>query len=621
LLSLSLLLPLLTGCTSNAGEPGARRGYPPQAGHPGAALTDIAPQAGITFRHVSGGSGRYYLPETMGAGCALLDYDGDEDLDLFLVNSARLPGYAGKAPIYPALYRNEGVGAGGETVRFVDVTREAGLAAERYGLGVAVGDYDGDGRPDLYVTAVGANALYRNRGDGTFVEVARQAGVADSAFSATAAWLDYDRDGHLDLFVGNYCEWSPATNQVCPDSFGRKHLCPPDHYRGVSSRLYRNMGGGRFTDVTRRAGLDNATGKTLGVLTFDFNDDGWLDLMLANDLEPNLLYRNNRDGTFSELGVETGVAYSAAGKARAGMGIDSAAFGGSAPESIVIGNGASESLAFFHRDARSEGDALYYTDAAGPAGLAGPSLPFLTFGVLFTDMDLDGRRDLLVANGHIDPNVDVVGGEAKFAQRLLLFRNEPSTGKSPLFREIGVNAGDALRVPRVHRGLAQGDIDVDGDPDYLVTVCDGPPLLLRNDTISRVNPSPRPPPRSGEGELRRTTPSSPLSVSGRGARGEGSTSPPPHWLIVRPIGVKSNRLGIGTRFVLRAGGVQQIAWVRSGSSYASQSDLRAYFGLGEVTAIDSLEIRWPNGAREVLTNVPIDRHLVVREGHGIVSGP
>jgi hypothetical protein len=571
---------------------------------------------------VSGASGRYYLPETMGAGCTVLDYDGDGDLDLFLVNSARLPGDSGKEPAYPALYRNKGDG------RFEDVTRAAGLASERYGLGVAAGDYDNDGHIDLYVTAIGPNALYRNRGDGTFVEVARAAGVADPAFSATAAWLDYDRDGLLDLFVGNYCRWTPATNQVCPDSFGRKHLCPPDHYRGVSSRLYRNRGGGRFADVTQRAGLLNETGKTLGVLVWDFNDDGWPDLLLANDLEPNLLYRNNQDGTFTEMGVEAGVAYSAAGKARAGMGIDSAAVDGRGHEVVVIGNGASESLAFFRRDAGAEGSQAYYTDAAGPVGLANPSLPFLTFGVLFSDYDLDGRPDLLVANGHIDPNVDVVGGETKFAQRMLLFRNEPAPGGA-LFREVGLSAGEALRLPRVHRGLAQGDIDGDGDPDYLVTVCGGRPLLLRNETIVAANLSPQPPPRSGEGEPE-VPGSSPLPASERGVvtpadegrREQGterSTPSQPHWLVVRPIGMKSNRAGIGTRFLLRAGGAQQTAWVRSGSSYASQSDLRAYFGLGDAAKIDALEIRWPSGAREVLTNVPVDRHLTVREGQGIVE--
>lgn len=570
LLPLPLALSLL-GCHRATGAP------PSPAGS-ALTLTDVTRESGITFRHRSGGSGRYYLPETMGSGCAMFDYDGDADLDLFFVNSGRLPGYTGKEPILSALYRNKGNGT------FEDVTRDVGLASERYGLGVAVGDYDNDGHLDLYVTAIGPNALYRNRGDGTFVEVARAAGVADTAFSATAAWLDYDRDGLLDLLVGNYCEWTPSLNQVCPDSFGRKHLCPPDHYRGVSSRLYRNMGGGRFTDVTKGAGLVQATGKTLGLLTFDANDDGWLDLMLANDLEPNLLYRNNRDGTFTEVGVETGVAFSAAGKARAGMGIDSAALGDGS-EAVAIGNGASESLAFFRREG-GEGAAPYFSDAAGPVGLAGPSLPFLTFGVLFSDVDLDTRPDLLVANGHIDPNVDVIGGEAKFAQRLLLFRNE-ATAAGPFFREVGMTAGDALRQPRVHRGIAQGDIDADGDPDYLVTVCDGAPLLLRNDAR-------------------------------RGGEGSASPASAPHWVVIRPIGVQSNRAGIGTRFVLQAGGRRQTAWVRSGSSYASQSDPRAYFGLGETATIESLEIRWPSGAREVLTEVPVDRHLVVREGHGIV---
>jgi hypothetical protein len=576
----ALLLGLLVlGCAFGCGRgPGAQASSGGSAAGRSPApfqFTEIASAAGIAFRHESGASGRLYLPETMGPGCAMFDADGDGKLDLFLVNGKALPGSTARGPFYPALYRNLGEGA------FEDVTRASGLVTERYGLGVAVGDYDNDGRLDLYLTALDGNLLFRNRGNGRFEDVTRRAGVTVDAFSTTAAWIDFDRDGRLDLFVGNYCEWSPERNQVCPDSFGRRHLCPPDHYRGVPSRLFRNEGDGRFTDVTRRAGLWQTTGKTLGLLVWDFNDDGWPDLMLANDLEPNLLYRNNRNGTFTEMGVEAGVAYSAAGKARAGMGIDSADLDGDGREAVLIGNGTTESLALFRRGA---GDGLFFADDAGTAGLAVPSLPFLTFGVLFADFDLDGRKDLLTANGHIDPNVAVIGGEATFPQRMLLFRNEPGEQGRAIFREVGSTAGPALAEARLHRGLAAGDVDDDGDLDVLVSVCGGAPLLLRN-------------------EARRP-----------GEPGGG------HWLTVRLIGVKSNRAGIGARLLLRAGGVSQASWVRSGSSYASQSDLRAYFGLGDATRVDSLEVRWPSGHVQSLTNLPVDRQLVIREPDGPAPG-
>src|SRR5262249_48445057 len=353
-----------------------------------------------TFRHQSGRSGRLYLPETMGSGCAFLDYDGDGHLDIFLVNSSRLPGFTGKGPFYPALYRNRGNGT------FEDVTKPAGLAIDCYGMGCAVGDYDNDGHPDLYLTALGPNHLFHNNGNGTFTDVTAHAGVGDPRWSSSAAWLDYDRDGRLDLFVCNYCRWNERMKNVCPDSRGRRHICTPNFYEGAPSTLYHNEGGGVFKDVTRRAGVYNDVGKSLALAVFDENDDGWPDIAIANDLEPDLLYRNNRDGTFTEVGVEAGTAYSASGRARAGMGIDTAveadgaADGGSSPESILVGNFSKEMLGLYRGDGHG-----HYLDAAAPAGLAAPSLPFLTFAVLFCDYDLDGRPDILTANGHIDENV------------------------------------------------------------------------------------------------------------------------------------------------------------------------------------------------------------------------
>ncbi|MCL6650282.1 MAG: CRTAC1 family protein, partial [Chloroflexi bacterium] len=567
---LPLLLSLVAGC-SRGGATTATSGKAAESA-PAVRLTDVAEEVGIRFRHTSGTSGRLYLPETMGSGCAFLDYDGDGRLDLFLVNSSRLPGFTKLGPFYPALYRQMPDGT------FKDVTREAGLAVDCYGMGVAVGDYDNDGDSDLYLTAFERCFLYRNMGDGTFTEVGRAAEVADPSFSTSCAWVDVDRDGHLDLFVGNYCVWTPETNQVCPDALGRRHLCPPAHYVGVSSRLYRNIGDGTFRDVTRESGLYNTAGKALGVLIFDENDDGWLDLLIANDLEPNLLYRNMGNGTFTEVGVEVGVAYSSAGRARAGMGIDSADLDHQGRESVVIGNGTSECLALFRRPPDApEGGEIAFTDDAEIAGLAGPSLPFLTFGVLFADYDLDGRKDLFVANGHIDPNVAVIGGDNSFPQRMLLFQNRSMPESGVRFVEVGRSAGEALAVARVHRGLAMGDFDSDGDPDFLVTVCDGKPLLLRNEAL----------PSDADASRR--------------------------WLIIQPVGTRSNRFGLGTRFRLRAGGVWQLGWVRSGSSYLSESDHRAYFGLGAASRVEELEIRWPSGVVQTLRDVPANQVLVVTE--------
>jgi enediyne biosynthesis protein E4 len=533
-------------------------------------FTDVAQSAGVTFRHESGRSGRFYLPETMGSGCAFLDYNHDGRLDLFLVNSSRLPGFAGKGPFYPALYRNRGDGT------FEDVTKQAGLAVDCYGMGVAVGDYDNDGWPDLYLTALGPNFLFRNNGDGTFTDVTRRAGVEDSRFSTSAAFLDYDRDGRLDLFVCNYCVWNPALNVVIQDANGRKHMAGPRRYKGASSALYRNRGDGTFEDVTRRAGVYSSIGKSLGVLVFDVDDDGWPDLMVANDLEPNLLYRNNGDGTFREIGVEAGVAYSNAGKARAGMGIDSADVANDGREAIVIGNNSTEGLALFqpdpgpragHPPEAGGGDGAF-TDVAEAAGIFTPSLPFLTFGALFVDLDNDGLKDLFAANGHIDEAIHYWQPNTTFAERPLLFQNV-GMGR---FQEIGAAAGPALQAPIVARGVAAGDYDADGDLDLLVSVHNGRPMLLRNDT------------RAGN-----------------------------HWLAVRARGVKSNRSGIGTRVTMEAGGLRQRGWIRSGSSYCSASDLVAWFGLGAAAKADRVTLRWPSGTVQTLTDLPANREILVEE--------
>jgi hypothetical protein len=530
----------------------------------------VTESAGITFRHESGRTGRFYLPETMGSGCAFLDFDGDGHLDLFLVNSRdlSLPPASGIGPT-SALYRNNGDDT------FTDVAANAGLAVACYGLGCAVADYDNDGDPDLYLTARGANLLFRNNGNGTFSEVGRQAGVADPRFSTSAAFVDYDRDGRLDLFVCNYCVWSPELNVVVTDARGRPHMAGPRRYKGESSALYRNRGDGTFEDVTRRAGVYSAAGKSLGILVFDVDDDGWLDLVVANDLEPNLLYRNNGDGAFREIGVEAGIAYSNAGVARAGMGIDSADIANDGRDAIVIGNNSTEGLALFLTDDARPSPGVAFTDVAEAAGLFTPSLPFLTFGTLFVDLDNDGLKDLFAANGHIDEGIQYFQPKTTFPERPLLFRNLGS-GR---FEEIGESAGEAVRTPMVARGLAAGDYDRDGDLDLLVSVNNGRPRLLRNEA-------------------------------------SGAAS---HWLAIRARGARSNRDGIGTRVTVEAGGLRQQGWVRSGSSYGSASDLVAWFGLGTAPRAERVTLRWPGGTVQTLTDLPADREILVQEGVGITD--
>jgi len=546
---------LLTGCSRLADTTA-----PAASASPGVRFTDVTDAAGIRFRHTSGRSGRFYLPETLPAGCAFLDYNNDGKPDLFFVNSSRLPGLAGKGPFYPALYRNNGNGS------FTDVTRPAGLTVDCYGMGVAIADYDGDGLQDLYLTAKGPNHLFHNNGDGTFTDVAQRTGVADARFSTCAAWFDYDRDGKLDLFVGNYARWSPALNHLCPDGVGRVHLCGPTYYQGQSSALYRNNGDGTFTDVTKKAGFYDEVGKALGVVVWDEDDDGWPDLAVAKDMEPNLLYHNNRDGTFSEQGVMAGVAYSSRGETRAGMGIDTADIANNGRESLLIGNNAGQGLALYTPDPGAAG-AVHFTDAAEQAGLYQPSLPFTTFGAACVDYDGDGFKDILTANGHLDENVHL-NSPWTFTQNLVAFRNL-GNGR---FVSAGETLGPAFQDKRLWRGLAIGDFDGDGDPDLLLSSCNGRPALLRND-------------------------------------GGNANS----WLQVKAVGAGKNRDGIGTRVTVTANGVHQVGWIRCGSSYCSQHELVAFFGLGAAAQADTVEVRFSDGARQTLKDVKARQRIVVDE--------
>ena len=528
-------------------------------------FTDVTSQAGIRFKHNSGAFGKKYLPETIGSGGAFFDYDNDGWQDILLVNSMDWPENK-KRKSFPALYRNNKDGT------FTDVTQQAGLGVEMYGVGVAIADYDNDGNEDVYITCVGPNRLFRNLGGGKFADVTGRTGVGDPGFSTAAAWFDYDNDGKLDLFVGNYVEWSVQTDQHCSLDGKNKSYCTPQTYKGQSPTLYRNRGNGTFENVTARAGLNDATNKTLGVALLDYDDDGWLDLFVANDTEPNKLYRNNHNGTFTDNAVIAGVAFSEAGTARAGMGVDAADYDGSGKQSVVIGNFTNESIALYHND----GSGLF-TDEAPASGIGKMSAQSLTFACFFFDFDLDGMLDIFAANGHVSDDISVVQPTVKYAQPPHLFRNR---GKKK-FEEVTAKLGRALNRAIVGRGAAYGDIDNDGDLDLLVTTNNGPARLLRNDNANQND-----------------------------------------LLRVKTVGTKSNRDGIGAKVVVKTSkGKTVYGMVRTGSSYCSQSEMLLTFGLGkpeEGTTVN-LEITWPGNQKETIANIKVNQFVVVQEGKGATT--
>jgi hypothetical protein len=528
-------------------------------------FTDITAQAGIHFKHNSGAFGKKYLPETMGSGVCVLDYDNDGWQDILFVNSMDWPEHKTSNSV-PALYHNNHDGT------FTDVTRQAGLAVGMYGLGCSVGDYDNDGLDDIYITAIGGSHLFRNLGNGKFADVTSKAGLADSGFPTGAAWVDYDHDGRLDLFVAHYVEWSPATDQYCSLDGKNKSYCTPEAYKGQSARLFHNLGNGRFEDVTKRAGLYDPSGKSLGIALIDYDNDGWTDLFLTNDTQANKLYRNNHDGTFSETGFAAGVAFSDAGRARAGMGTDAGDYDNSGRQSLVIGNFTNESISLYHND----GSGLF-TDEATPAGLGSPSARSLTFGCFFFDYDLDGLPDIFAANGHVSDDISVMQPSLHYAEPPLLFHNL-GHGK---FEDDSSKMGPALRKPMVARGAAYADFGNDGDLDLVITTNNGPALLLRNNNGNRND-----------------------------------------MLRVKLIGTRSNRDAIGARVSLVNGnGTRLDAMVKTGSSYLSQSELPITFGLGKPDSgrIVSLEIEWPSGRKESIAHVAANQFITIKEGAGIVS--
>ncbi len=537
----------------------------PTAPSSGIELVDITARAGVRFRHVSGAAGKKYLPETMGSGVAVFDYDNDGWQDILFVNSTSWPGGAGPKGL-PALYRNNHDGT------FTDVTRAAGLALELYGLGVTVGDYDNDGWEDVYITTLGRNRLFHNIGGRRFEDVTTRAFVSEPGFSTSAVFFDYDRDGRLDLFVCNYVDWSQEIDLFCTLDGRHKSYCTPESYRGQSPRLYRNRGDGTFEDVSARAGVHDPASKALGVALLDFDDDGWLDLFVANDTQPNRLYRNTGRGTFVDVGVAAGVAFGETGVARAGMGVDAGDYDGSGRASLIVGNFATEMMGLYH----NEGNGLFIDEA--PATTVGQATFLkLTFGCFFFDYDLDGRLDILGANGHVADDVATVHPQIGYAQTPHLFRNLGEKRFVDVSREVG----PAFRVPLVARGAAYGDLDNDGDLDLVLAANNGPPRLLRNDGGNR-NAS----------------------------------------LRLRLVGTVSNRDAIGARVtVTRGDGRRLWSMVKTGSSYCSQSELPLTFGLGPGGRAAKVEIAWPSGRHDTLSWPPLKGTLTVVEGRGIVGAP
>jgi hypothetical protein len=536
---------------------------------------EVAAQTGLNFRHFTGATGEFYIPEIMGAGVALFDYDNDGDLDVFLVQGSMLD--KAKSPndaLFPPrpgwrpgcrLFRNEFIPTG--KLRFTDVTEQAGVAHQGYGMGVAVGDYDNDGFLDLYVTSFGANVLYHNNGNGTFTDVTKEAGVDDPRWSTSAAFFDYDRDGKLDLFVLNYVDFTLKGNKKCQAATGEPDYCTPAAYSPVPARLFHNVGKGKFVDVTESSGIARAYGPGLGVVCADFNGDGWPDIFVANDGAANLLWINKGDGTFEESALISGAAYAEDGVARAGMGVTAEDFDNDGDEDLLVTNLRREGSTLFRNNGRG-----LFSDASREFGLSKATFLFTGFGVQWFDYDNDGWLDLFIANGSVTLLESLRGTPYPFHQKNQLFHNEG--GRK--FLETSGAAGPALQLSEVSRGAAFGDIDNDGDIDIVVSNNNGPARLLLNETESHN-----------------------------------------HWLEVSLEGVKDNRYGIGARLgLLRKGDKPLWRRVHFDGSYCSASDRRAHFGLGRNPEIEGIEVQWPSGSREWFAGVKADTRVTLRQGTG-----
>jgi enediyne biosynthesis protein E4 len=540
-------------------------GPAPETFDPGFRLVDVTSSAGIRFPHNSGAYGGKLLPETLGSGCAFLDYDRDGWQDILLINGMDWPGHKRQTSTL-RLYRNNRDGT------FTDVTHKAGLDVEMYGMGVAVGDYNNDGFPDILITCVGQNRLFKNSGKGTFVDVTDSSGLGHrQALSTSALWFDFDRDGRLDLFVCNYVKWSPEHDVFCSLDGKHKSYCTPEAYRGETCWLFHNRGDGTFEDVTATSGIFDSSSKSLGVAMLDYDQDGWPDLLVANDTQPNKLYRNAHNGTFKDVAVEAGIAFSADGKARAGMGVDAADFDNSGAAGVAITNFDNEMIGLY----RPLGNGTY-EDIATQAGVGLPSKTTLGFGCMFLDANLDGALDLAAANGHIDDTVRSIRGNVGYAQPPQLFLNNFLNKGKRTFRDVTSEVGDAFGQPKVGRGLACGDFDRDGDLDILITTNNGPAYLYRNDQLT------------GNRSIR-----------------------------FHLVGKQSNRDAIGATVRIYHEGTTQSHLVKSGSSYLSQSELPVTFGLGKRDKVERVVIQWPNGRTEEYKNLAAGKAYECVESEGI----
>lgn len=512
-------------------------------------------EAGVKFTHNSGRAGKKWLPETMGSGVVWFDADGDGWTDLLLLNS-RDWSPRGRKPL-SALYKNNRNGT------FTNVTLGSGLDVEKYAMGGAAADYDNDGREDLYISSLDGDKLLHNEGNFKFKDVTATAGINNKAFGTSAAWLDYDKDGKADVFVGNYVRWEAKRDLFCSLDGSTKSYCTPESYKGQSVKLYRNLGSGKFEDATQKAGLGDPTSKTLGVAVFDYNGDGWPDIFSANDTQPNKLYRNNKNGTFSEEAVAAGIAFGEDGVARGAMGVDAADYDRSGRPHLLVGNFSNQMLGLYHNEGRG-----LFVDEAPRRTIGKASLLSLAFGVFFFDFDNDGWLDIFAANGHIDEEINRVQPKVSFRQAPLLFRN---TGKGG-FEDVSRSRGADLMKPIVARGAAYADYDRDGDLDIVINNNHGPVSFFKNEGGNRLS-----------------------------------------WLELKLEGVTSNRSALGAVVRVDTGAAKQWQMVRSGSSYLSQSDLALHFGLNQEAAAKLIEVEWPNGKKQRFQNVAGRKRYVIRE--------
>ena len=528
-------------------------------------LVDVAARAGITLLNVCGGPSKDYIVEVNGNGAAFFDYDNDGDVDALIVNGSTLATIKRGGDRMLALFRNDGTG------HFADVTAASGLDVRGWGMGTCIADYDNDGFQDAYVTAFGPNVLVRNNGDGTFTDTTARAGVGDPRWSTNCAFGDYDRDGDLDLYVANYLRFDEQTVPKRGASRDCKYMsidvmCGPKGLVGEPDALYRNNGDGTFTDVTRASGIVDPGHYGFGVIFSDLDDDGWPDVFVANDSVPNLLFRNNRNGTFSEIGLPSGLALSGDGKAQAGMGADAADYDGNGRLDVFVTNFSQDYNTLYQH-----GPEGFFTDVSHQAGVVTPALSYLGWGTGFADFDNDGLLDIFVANGHVYPEIDRSGRGTTYLQRKQLFRN---VGKGR-FRDVTGEVGGGLLVEKSSRGAAFGDVDNDGDVDVLVINMNDRPTLLRNDTDAGNN-----------------------------------------WIALKLVGTSLNRDAIGARVWLEDERSIQVAEVRSGGSYLSHNDMRVRFGLGGRTNLPPIKVRWPDGAVERFEGLTPNRIHAIRQGAG-----